>query len=52
MWKETFHGGICHAEKNISVEGGAGFSSIILKNNEQINMKKFFQLKARSSIKT
>ena len=33
-------------------EKGAGFSSItIKKNNEKINMKKFFQLKVRSSIK-
>ena len=33
-------------------EGGAGFLIIILKNNEKINMKKFFQLKVRNSIKT
>ena len=34
-------------------EKGAGFSSItIKKNNENINMKKFFQLKVRRSIKT
>ena len=34
-------------------EKGAGFSSItIKKKNENINMKKFFQLKARRSIKT
>ena len=34
-------------------EKGLGFSSItIKKNNENINMKKFFQLKVRSSIKT
>ena len=35
-------------------EKGAGFSSnsIKKKNNENINMKKFFQLKVRSSIKT
>ena len=32
-------------------EGGAGFSRIIKKNNEKINMKKLFQLKVRSSIK-
>ena len=33
-------------------EGGVRFSSIIIKkNNEKINMKKFFQLKVRSSIK-
>ena len=34
-------------------EEGAGFSSIILKkNNEKINMNSFFLLKVRSSIKT
>ena len=34
-------------------EKGAAFSSItIKKNNEIINMKKFFQLKVRRSIKT
>ena len=36
-------------------EKGAGFSSITIKkknNNENINMKKFFQLKVRRSIKT
>ena len=32
-------------------EGSVGFSSI-KKNNEKIDMKKFFQLKVRSSIKT
>ena len=35
-------------------EKGAGFSSITIKqkkNNENINMKKFFQLKVRRSIK-
>jgi len=32
-------------------EGGAGFSMLFnTKNNEKINMKKFFQLKVRSSI--
>ena len=42
MGEENFH------------EGSAGFSSIIKKkkNNEKINMIKFFQLEARSSIKT
>ena len=41
MGEEKFH------------EGGAGFSSIIKKkNNEKSNMKKFFQLKVRTSIKT
>ena len=34
-------------------EMGAGFISItIKKNNENINMTKFFQLKVRSSIET
>ena len=34
-------------------EKGAGLSSItIKKNNENVNMKKFFQLKVRRSIKT
>ena len=35
-------------------EGSAGLSSIVLekKNNEKINMKQFFQLEVRSSIKT
>ena len=48
----SFLGGICHGEEKFN-EGGAGFSSIIIKkNNEKINMKKFFQLKVRSSIKT
>ena len=41
MGEENFH------------EGSAGFTSIIKKkNNEKINMKKFFQLEVRSSIKT
>ena len=39
MGEENFH------------EGSAGFSSIIKKTMEQINMKKFFQLKVRSSNK-
>ena len=35
------------------LERGAGFSKKIkTKNNEKINMKEFFQLKVRSSIKT
>ena len=33
-------------------EGSAGFSSIIKKNIEKINRKRFFQLEVRSSIKT
>ena len=41
MGEENFH------------EGSAGFTSIYLKkNNKKINMKKFFQLEVRSSIKT
>jgi len=40
MGEEDFH------------EGSAGFSSIIYKNNEEINKKKIFQVKIRSSIKT
>ena len=36
MGKENFH------------EGSAGFSSTIKKNNEKINMKKFFQLEVRT----
>ena len=35
------NGGDSHGEKNFN-EGGAGFSSIIRKNNEKINMKSFF----------
>ena len=47
----SFLGGICHGGREIQWKG-AGFSSItIKKNNEKINMKKFFQLKVRSSIK-
>ena len=33
-------------------EKGVGFFRITIKKNEKINMKKFFQLKVRSSIKT
>ena len=40
MGEENFHG------------GSAGISSIIKKNNEKINIKKFVQLEVRSSIKT
>ena len=48
----SFLGGIyVMGEENFN-EKGAGFSSITIKNNEKINMKKFFQLKVRSSIKT
>ena len=38
-------------EENLH-EGSAGFSSIIKKNYEKINMTMFFQLKVKSSIKT
>ena len=47
----SFLGGICHGRKKFNEKGG-GFSSITIKNNEKINMKTFFQLKVRSSIKT
>ena len=33
-------------------EKGAEFSKITIKNNEKINMEKFFQLKVKSSIET
>ena len=33
-------------------EKGKGFSKITIKKKEKINMKKFFQLKVRSSIET
>ena len=49
----SFLGGIFHGGGEIQWKG-AGFSSITIKkkNNENINMKKFFQLKVRRSIKT
>ena len=48
----SFLGGIFHGEEKFN-EKGAGLSSItIKKNNENINMKKFFQLKVRRSINT
>ena len=35
------------------MKGAQGFEALLKKkNNEKINMKKFFQLKVRSSIKT
>ena len=40
MGKENFH------------EGEAGLLSFFLKNNEKIDMKKFFQLKVGNSIRT
>ena len=36
-----FHGGAFHGEENFNEEG-AGFSSIIWKKKEKINMKSFF----------
>ena len=33
-------------------EKGTGYSKITIKNNEKINMEKFFQLKVKSSIET
>ena len=46
----TLHGGICHGGREFPMD--AGFFSIFLKSNESIHMKKFLQLKVRSSIKT
>ena len=52
MWDDRFLEEYFMGEEKFN-EKGAGFSSItIKKNNENINMKKFFQLKLRSSIKT
>ena len=47
----TFHRGIsnwgnCHGEENF-YEGGAGFFRIFLKNNEKMNMKKFFSTESK-----
>ena len=47
----NFPWGILHWRRKFPWRG-PGFLSIFLKNNEKINMKKFFQLKVRSSIKT
>ena len=38
--------------KTISMKGAQDFLELLKKNNEKINMKKFFQLEVRSSIKT
>ena len=38
--------------KKISVKGVQDFLALLKKNNEKINMKKFFQLKVRNRIKT
>ena len=47
----TFHREFVMGEENFH-EGSAGFSSIIKKNIEKINIKKFFRRAVRSSIKT
>ena len=53
MWKDLSLEEYFMGEEKFN-EKGAGFSSITIKkkNNENINMKKFFQLKVRCSIKT
>ena len=38
--------------KKIFMKGTQDIQSLFKKNNEKINMKKFFQLEVRSSIKT
>ena len=38
--------------KKISMKGAQDFLALLKKNNEKINMKSFFQLEVRSSIKT
>ena len=51
LWEDLCLEEYLMGEKRFN-EGGTGFSSIIIKkNNEKINMKKFFQLKLRNSIK-
>ena len=47
----SFLGGICHGGKKFNEKGG-GFSSITIRKQRKINMKTFFQMKGRSSIKT
>ena len=39
-------------EKKISMKGVQDLLALLKKNNEKINMKNFFQLEVRSSIKT
>ena len=36
----------------MSMKGAQDFLALFNKNNEKINMKKFFQMKVRGSIKT
>ena len=38
--------------KEFSMKGAQDLLALLKKNNEKINMKKFFQLKLRRSIKT
>ena len=38
--------------KKISMKGAQDFLALFKKNNEKINMKSFFQLEVRGSIKT
>ena len=53
MWEDLSLEEYVMGEEKFNEGGRAGFSSIIIKkNNEIINMIKFFQLKVRSSIKT
>ena len=44
MWEDLYMDEFVMGEDNFN-EGGAGFSSIILKKNEKINMKSFFNWK-------
>ena len=39
-------------EKKISMKGAQDLLALLKKNSEKINMKKFFQLEVRNSIKT
>ena len=48
----SFLGGIFHGGRENSMKRVQDFLALLLKKNENINMKKFFQLKVRSSIKT
>ena len=48
----SFHGKTSHGKRNPSMKGAQDFLELFKKNNEIINMKSFFLLKVRSSIKT
>ena len=50
-WEDISMEKLLMGEENFN-EGDTGCSSIIWKNSEKINMKSFFLLKVRSSIKT